>query len=232
MKKVFLLMSLTFSFLMADKFSNAYHKVGEIDELSYNKFILDFDSDKMKKYPVFHRYVFLNGISKEQANQDLNSISHNENWKKATYNLYFKVYKYNLKFPNKPDKEILMPDIKQGLYYLNKANKETQNPFVAFEGLDLILGNYLMAGRTEEAEKYTRGFAKVLAEKRNSCLGYLMWGRSYFKEITKVPNYTEAKNILEKGLKVCNKKKAPKYYPDIIKHYLAKAKALIKLGAK
>ena len=232
MKKSVFLLFLSISLLSANKFKNAYKKEGEINTLKFNQFVLNFDIDKFKTNPVFKRYIEFNGIKKEQAIQDLIKASYNKNWKKAIYNLYYKVYKYKINFNNKGSKEVLMPDIKEGLFYLNKSVKETKNPFIAFEGLDLIMGNFLMAGRTEEAEKYTRGFAKVLAEKRNSCLGYLMWGRSYFKDITKNPNYTEAKKILEKGLKECNKKNIPNYYPDIIRHYLAKAKALIKLGAE
>jgi hypothetical protein len=75
---------------------------------------------------------------------------------------------------------------------------------------------------TGVAKKHMRLFAKELA-RRNFCLGYLYFGRSYMQEFTSHPNYEKAYKILNTGKNKCIKKDIPKYIYHGLRSFRVKA---------
>jgi len=196
--------------------------------LEYKDFKKHFKFAKAKKVPSILEYVKDTGDTKEHYYEYLRELYKNENWKRATYYMYFATNDKMIMYSAKSSKKVYFPQYPEALEQLSIIVKETKNPLAAYQGMNIILLNYMNTGPTSLAKKYTRIFSHTLA-KADSCIGYLFYGRSYMQEFSNSPKYDFAIRIFEQGKKQCIKENTPEYYSKGVLRYLGKAKVMKKV---
>lgn len=196
--------------------------------ISYEEFNKNFTSEIASNLNLVKDFKKDTGETNENYQTYLHNAMLDDNWKQAMYYLYFYSKEVDVKYGSKKyDRKIVVPDLEKGLEYLEKSTKTTSNPLSAYAGVSLLTQYYMTVQGAEIPRKYMRTFSKVLKE-RNYCLGYMYYGRSFFKEFTLTPNYQMAYNILKEGDEKCIKEGVEPYIPQYLKHQRVKAKTLAK----
>jgi len=133
--------------------------------------------------------------SKEEIENWLNKVIRNKNFQKAFYYLFIDREVFKTK-----SNLIRLPNFEKGFKYLSKAILETKNPIASYIGAELLyygFDNY----NNPVFNKYAHLFAEPLYQTGKSCLGFYVYGRSFF--YPPYQNIEKAHEILFNGYKKC-----------------------------
>jgi hypothetical protein len=218
-------MKKTLILLLISIFSINSFASSEFNEKKFETFKAKFKYEYVKKLPDYKNYIKDTGADKESLNIDSKNAWLNEDWKKGMYYILVNKKEFTSVYSKTKGKKLSMPDYQKALEYFNLAVKKTKNPFIAYQGLNIILNNYMQYAITDIAKIYMRTFSKELT-RRNFCLGYLYFGRSYMQEISSHPNYEKAYKIFKNGKEKCLKDNIPNYIYHSLRTYKVKASTM------